>query len=144
MMDSYALLDSGEKRFVDCNAEMQGISPGFVGRIGYELPGQEIEITSLESGIYYLIITTNPDRIFKESDYENNTAWISFRISGVQRGNRTIEEIANSPCTHINGLCGEMMRTKMAIEDGSIVPGGTVPPPPALTDDDIKELEYEL
>lgn|SRR5690606_2009493 len=140
MMDSYPLLDNVEKRFVDCNAEMQGISPGFVGMIRYDLPGQEIEITHLDNGTYYLISTTNPDRIFKESDYENNIAWVSFRISGIQHGNRTIQEIAHSSCTHFPGLCGEKMHEKI-VQDGSI-PGGTVPPPPALTElDDIEEWD---
>ena len=68
------------------------------------LEGQEVKITGIAAGIYYLVTTANPDGNFLETTPSNNTAWTSFRLTRGS-GNAKITEISHSPCT--GGLCGE-------------------------------------
>jgi len=70
------------------------------------LEGQEIDITGLPVGIYYLVSTANPDRTFTEAGVNNNTAWVSFWLLRDRHGNARLVEISHSPCD-TPGMCGE-------------------------------------
>ncbi len=65
-----------------CNGEVQGISAGWVDVYRSYLPGQYVEITGLEDGIYALVSTADPEGLLLESDETNNTAIIYFELSG--------------------------------------------------------------
>ena len=42
--------------------------------------GQEIEITGLEPGIYYLTFDVDPEQHWLEIDDTNNRSWTKFRL----------------------------------------------------------------
>jgi hypothetical protein len=73
----------------------------------FTLPGQCIGVSSLPNGVYYLLNTVNPLKIFYESNTNNNDAWVSFELIGVFP-NRKIRVISHSPCLQLPGLCGEL------------------------------------
>ena len=93
-------------RFWDCffPDERQGISAGWGDQYHHATEGQELEVTGAPSGIYYLVSISNPDQAFIETNYANNMAWTSFRLTRDSKGNAKIAEVAAAPCT--GKLCG--------------------------------------
>jgi hypothetical protein len=68
-------------------------------------PERRFEITGApKDKIYYLVSTSNPDQAFIETNYGNNMAWTSFRLTRDSKGNAKITEVAAAPCT--GKLCG--------------------------------------
>ena len=109
LIDWYKLDDNAptwERTYWDCERDLQGISVGWVDQYHHSLEGQQIDITGVAVGIYYLVSTANPDGNFLEQDLRNNTAWVSFRLNRDSNGNQKITEIAHSPCD-TRGMCGE-------------------------------------
>ena len=90
----------------DCFASYQGIQPGWVDQYHQSTDGQQIDITGLRVGVYYLKSIANPNGVFMETDTTNNSAWVSFRLTRDSQGNAQITEIAHSPCSS-PGMCGE-------------------------------------
>ena len=82
----------------------QGIGVGWIDQYHHSTPLQDVDITGAPEGIYYLVSKANPVEIFLESDYSNNLAWTSFRLSRESNGNPKIDLISHSPCT--GDLCG--------------------------------------
>jgi hypothetical protein len=108
LIDWYKIDDNSpnkERTYWDCNAATQGISPGWVDQYHQSTDDQDLDITGLPAGTYYLVSTANSDHAFLEPDYSNNTAWWSFEL---ERGgaNPKAHYIANSPCDTPN-MCGE-------------------------------------
>lgn len=68
----------------------------------------------------------------KESNYDNNVAWASFKISGPPL-RRTVEVIAHSKCDHIPGLCGENQYMAYDPRAGDYGGGGGFPVPAPQT-----------
>ena len=68
--------------YTDCDNVIQGISPGWMDIYSWDMLGQEIEITGLPDGTYFLITTVNPDWILFESDLNNNVGTTRFRLTG--------------------------------------------------------------
>lgn len=68
------------KVYWDCDADLQGISVGYGDPYHHALEGQEIEITGLPAGIYYLTFDVDPDQHWLETDDTNNRAWAKFRL----------------------------------------------------------------
>ncbi|PSB02150.1 lysyl oxidase family protein [Merismopedia glauca] len=111
LIDWYKLNDNAptsEKKFWDCDSpnSYQGISPGWVDQYRHSVIGQQIDMTSVPDGIYYLLSTSDPENKFVEKDNTNNTAWVNFRLYQQGNGNRKIEILGHSPCAN-SGLCGE-------------------------------------
>ncbi|MBM4362396.1 MAG: hypothetical protein FJ104_06925 [Deltaproteobacteria bacterium] len=94
-----------QRRFSDCSAGTQGISPGWVDQYHHSLPDQDLDITGLPAGTYYLVTVANPTGVFLESDLTNNTAWVSFELTRDSSGNPKLRVTGNSPCD-TPGLCG--------------------------------------
>lgn len=94
-----------DRNYFDCYDIHQGISPGWVDQYHHELEGQELDITGIQPGLYYLVSTCNPEHHFLETSYLNNTAWVSFILKRDSSGNPKIEITGNSPCGS-PGLCG--------------------------------------
>lgn len=93
------------RTYWDCFPDQhQGISAGWGDQYHQSTEGQELELTGQPPGIYYLVTTSNPDGDFLETNYENNTAWTSFRLKRESQGNPKVEVIGNSPCS--GTLCG--------------------------------------
>jgi Lysyl oxidase len=110
LIDWYKLDDNspaGERVFFDCYKGHQGISPGWVDQYHQSTDGQQVDLTGVANASdYYLVSTANYARVFVESDYTNNTAWVKFRLYQDSSGNRKVEVTAKSPCSS-PGLCGE-------------------------------------
>ena len=110
LIDWYKLDDnapSAERVFFDCYRSFQGISSGWVDQYHQSTEGQQLDLTGVpEADDYYLVSTSNYARVFLESDYSNNTAWVRFRLYRDSSGNRKIEVTGHSPCGS-PGLCGE-------------------------------------
>lgn len=95
-----------DRVYFDCNGAYQGISPGWVDQYHQSTEGQQLDVTGIPEGEYYLVSTTNPDARFLESNLSNNTAWVKFRISRQSQGNPKLDVIDRSPCDS-PALCGE-------------------------------------
>lgn len=95
-----------ERVYFECNGSCQGIQPGWVDQYHQATDGQEIDVTGAPPGAYYQVSTTNHAGSFLVTNYDNNTAWVSFRLTRDSQGNAKIAPIANSPCSS-PGMCGE-------------------------------------
>jgi hypothetical protein len=72
---------NSERVYWECNSDLQGISPGWGDEYHHSTEGQELDITGLPSGVYYLTQDADPDQHWLESDETNNRAWVKFRLS---------------------------------------------------------------
>ena len=110
LIDWYKLEDNApasERVFFDCYTSFQGISVGWVDQYHQATDGQQVDLTGVPNGTeYYLVSTSNADRVFLEQDYTNNTAWVKFTLSSDSQGNRKVTVTGHSPC-ETPGLCGE-------------------------------------
>ena len=68
------------KVYWDCDADLQGISVGYGDPYHQALEGQEIDITGLPAGIYYLTFDVDPKEHWLETDDTNNRSWTKFRL----------------------------------------------------------------
>jgi hypothetical protein len=75
-------LDGASKKSVynTCSGAVQGISVGWGDKYGYQLAGQEIDVTGLPNGDYKLVIEINPLGHLVESDYTDNISEVVVRI----------------------------------------------------------------
>jgi hypothetical protein len=96
---------NNERGYTDCNAGVQGITPGWVDQYHMSLDGQSVDITGAPPGKYYLVSTSNPEGFFLEENTKNDVAWVSFNLLRDSSGNAKIEITGHSPCS--GGLCGE-------------------------------------
>ena len=110
LIDWYKLDDNArtpERVFFDCYRSFQGISSGWVDQYHQSTDGQQVDLTGVPNGDdYYLVSTANYARVFTESNYDNNTAWVRFSLTSDSNGNRKVKVLDHSPCDS-PGLCGE-------------------------------------
>jgi hypothetical protein len=95
-----------ERVFFDCAGSLQGVSPGWVDQYHQATEGQQLDVTGVAPGLYYLVSTASPDGNFIEEDASNNTAWAAFVLSRDSKGNAKIDVVGHSSCDS-PGLCGE-------------------------------------
>jgi hypothetical protein len=96
--------NSKERVYFDCFGDLQGISPGWVDQYNQAIEGQELDITGVLTGSYYLTSTANPDHTFIETNSTNNTAWVSFNLKRDKQDHPKISVTGYSACS--GGLCG--------------------------------------
>ncbi len=95
--------------FDSCNAERQGLSVGWADEYHQSTPLQELEITGLAAGDYYLTHEADPDNHWLEGPTAtspgelNNFTWVKFRLSR-KGANPEITIIGHSPCSGV--VCG--------------------------------------
>jgi hypothetical protein len=65
-------------KIYDC--ENQGIQAGWSDIYGNSLDCQWLDITSVPAGNYQLRVTINPNRLFEEASFDNNTATVPVTI----------------------------------------------------------------
>lgn len=109
LIDLYRLegnAPTSQKTFWDCYTSYQGVSAGWVDQYHQSTDGQQLDLTGVAPGRYYLVSTTNPLGTFIEKDLTNNTAWTSFDLSYDNTGNAKITLVGHSSCES-PGLCGE-------------------------------------
>ena len=83
------------REYFDC-AGVHGVSIGWVDYYHHATHGQYVDITGAPGGIYYLVVTANPDKLFIESDYENNRVWVSFRLDYNNSNNAIVTVLYDS------------------------------------------------
>jgi hypothetical protein len=105
----------GTRTYWDCVAtdacqRTQGITAGWVDAYHQSTPLQGVNISGTPNDVYYLVSESNPERLFVESDYTNNIAWVSFQLSDDNQSNkegnpRKITLLGHSACTGL--MCGK-------------------------------------
>ena len=96
---------TSDKYYFECGAELQGISVGMGDEYHHATHGQDIDITSVPAGDYYLTHEADPSNKWLELDETNNFSWVKFRLTrGSASGNGLITELEASPCTGL--ACG--------------------------------------
>jgi hypothetical protein len=79
-------------QYVFCDGVAQGMSVGWGDTYGWYLAGQEIDITGLPNGDYWLKIEIDPEERIIESDDGNNSSTILIRIT-----NNSVSQITPTP-----------------------------------------------
>jgi hypothetical protein len=62
-------------------ARIEGISVGWADVYWADLPGQYIDITDVDSGIYWVRSISNPEKLLKELDGNNSSVQIRIQIN---------------------------------------------------------------
>ena len=65
----------------DCNAALQGISVGWGDEYHQSTQGQELDISGLADGVYYLTHDADPDGHWIETNDGNNASWVKFSLT---------------------------------------------------------------
>ena len=68
------------REYFDCFGT-HGISIGWIDYYHHSTHEQEVDITGAAPGLYYLVLTANPNGLFTEKNYANNRAWVSFSLT---------------------------------------------------------------
>jgi hypothetical protein len=79
-VDKYGVTPKSRTYF-ECNGALQGISVGWGDEYHQSTPGQELDVTGLPSGDYYLTHDADPDQHWVESNEDDNRSWVKFRLS---------------------------------------------------------------
>lgn len=109
LLDWYRLdgnAPTSQRTYWDCATSYQGVSPGWVDQYHQSVEGQQLDLTGVAPGRYYLVSTTNPAKTFLETNLTNNTAWVSFDLNYDATGNAKIVLVDRSPCATA-AMCGE-------------------------------------
>jgi hypothetical protein len=92
------------RTYFECKGDLQGLASGWADSYHQSTPLQELDITGLAAGDYYLTHLADPDDHWLESDESNNFTWVKFRL--VRKGtNASITILGHSPCVP-EVLCG--------------------------------------
>jgi hypothetical protein len=70
-----------ERAYWECNGDLQGISVGWGDEYHHSTQGQELDITGLPAGDYYLTHDADPDNHWLETDDVGQRSWVKFRLS---------------------------------------------------------------
>ena len=72
------------RSYTHCEENRQGLSVGWVDTYKYFYPGQSIEVSALEDGIYALVSTVDPLHLIREGNNHNNSAKVYFELRELQ------------------------------------------------------------
>lgn len=92
--------------YVNCASGVQGLSVGWLDLYSKSLPGQNIDITDLPDGLYWLEAEVDPDNNISESDDGNNTTRIKISIgegSGVAMDGYEPNDSLSHVLSHLEG-----------------------------------------
>src|SRR5262245_28686086 len=76
--------------YTTCNPDVQGMSIGYGDRYGYQLPGQSIDLSLLQDGLYELSITFDPANKIVETSDSDNTSCLLLQIGITSRTVQTL------------------------------------------------------
>lgn len=80
-VDQTDLVKKGSDRYYfECNGDLQGISVGWGDDYHQSTPLQELDITGIPAGVYYLTHLADPDGHWKETNELDNSAWVKFYL----------------------------------------------------------------
>lgn len=91
--------NNSTKVYYECNADLQGISVGFGDEYHHATHGQEIDITTLAPGIYYITHEADPTNKWLELRDDNNGSWTKFRLRRDAKSSQAhVDVLEESPC----------------------------------------------
>ena len=108
---------TSQRIYWDCELDLQGIQPGWVDQYHQSVEGNEIDITEVPNGTYFLVHKWNSLNAFVDADNANNEAWVKFDLTQNNNGNGNrkiiiLEEFA--PECQIDGstpgICGDISK----------------------------------
>jgi hypothetical protein len=94
------------RTYFECNGDLQGLAAGWGDSYHQSTPLQELEITGLPHGEYYLTHNADPDNHWLEGPTatspgeRNNFTWLKFRLDRSSGANPAIVELAHSGCVY--------------------------------------------
>lgn len=92
------------RTYFECNGDLQGLASQWGDSYHQSTPLQELEVTGLPAGDYYLTHLADPDDHWLESDETNNFAWVQLRLT--RKGpNPKVEVLGHSECI-VPAQCG--------------------------------------
>lgn len=97
------------RTYWECNSDLQGLASGWGDSYHQSTPMQELDITGLPAGEYYLTYEADPDNHWLEGPSSsspgehNNISWATFRLDR-QGSNPSVTVIGTSPCEY--PVCG--------------------------------------
>jgi len=92
------------RTYWECNGDLQGLASGWADAYHQSTPLQELDITGLPEGEYFLTHLADPDDHWIESDETNNFTWVKFGLSR-QGANPKVTVLDHSPCVP-EVICG--------------------------------------
>lgn len=100
------------RNYFECNGDLQGISVGWGDQYHQSTPLQELEMTGLAPGVYYLTHLADPANHWREAASSravaenNNFTWVQFRVTRDSMGNAKVEVLGDSGCDSHPAQCG--------------------------------------
>jgi uncharacterized delta-60 repeat protein len=92
------------RTYFECNGDLQGLASGWADSYHQSTPLQELDITGLKAGDYYLTHLADPENHWLESNEANNFTWVKFRLSR-KGANPEISILDQSDCVP-TVICG--------------------------------------
>ncbi|MFB9958564.1 lysyl oxidase family protein [Agromyces bracchium] len=92
------------RTYFECNGDLQGLASWWADSYHQSTPLQELDVTDIPDGEYYLTHLADPDDHWIESDETNNFTWVKFRLTRTS-ANAKVEVLAHSPCDPVV-ICG--------------------------------------
>jgi Lysyl oxidase len=93
------------RTYWECNGDLQGLASQWADSYHQSTPLQELEVTGLPAGEYYLTHNADPDNHWLEGPSStspgelNNFTWLKFRLER-NGSNPSIVELEHSECGH--------------------------------------------
>ncbi|MRX45013.1 lysyl oxidase family protein [Agromyces kandeliae] len=92
-----ALKKEKPRTYFECNGDLQGLASWWADSYHQSTPLQELDVTDIPDGEYYLTHLADPDDHWIESDETNNFTWVKFRLTRTS-ANAKVEVLDHSPC----------------------------------------------
>ncbi len=102
-----SLKKSYPRTYFECNGDLQGLAAHWADEYHQSTPLQELEVTGVPEGDYYLTHEADPDQHWVESPSggeSNNFTWVKFHLAR-KGANPSITVLSHSPCV-IEAQCG--------------------------------------
>ena len=125
----------GSSFYTSCGETVQGISVGWYDVYGSYLPGQNIDITDVPDGTYWLESIVDPDDTVLESDETNNATRIKVTIGAP-------EPVNPDPYEPNDSQAATAARTAGAVNSPNLGPTTQGPSPAGLTIDSSADVDW--
>jgi hypothetical protein len=77
-------IPTAKRSYLSCGTSSQGLSTGWTDVYAHDTPGQYVDVSGLEDGIYALRSVADPHNLIYESSKELNQAIVYFHLQGRQ------------------------------------------------------------